>query len=382
MRDRYLLYSTAFFRSVGVALTSALLAIYLDKKGLSPTAIGAVVAVGLAGGAVGTGLVSFFADRWGRRRALVILAAFGSTGGLGLALAPGLGMLLAAAFCGMINTMGHDRAGAYTLEQSALSGTETVEERTHTITVYHAVGDAGAVAGSLAAALAPLVGYQTLWLGYAVTAGTGLLLYPWLSQAVEVASPRQHISAQSRRRIARFAGLSAIDSLGSGFLTSALVSFYFYKRFGLVEGQIAVLFLAADACNILSNFGAEWLARWIGLVNTMVFTHIPANLLLIALPFCPAFRMAASVFLLRELLIEMDVPSRQSYLASIVDPEERTAALGIVQLTRTSMWAAAPAFAGWLMRVVTLASPLYIGSSIKIAYDLLLWRAFRRLKPR
>jgi hypothetical protein len=111
-------------------------------------------------------------------------------------------------------------------------------------------------------------------------------------------------------------------------------------------------------------------------------THIPANLLLIALPFCPAFWMAAIVFLWRELLIEMDVPTRQSYLASIVDPEERTAALGIVQLTRTSMWAAAPALAGWLMRVVTLASPLYIGSSIKIAYDLLLWRAFRRLKPK
>jgi len=244
------------------------------------------------------------------------------------------------------------------------------------------VGDTGAVAGSLAAALAPLAGYQTLWLGYAAAVGIGLLLYPWLSPAVEVAAPRQRVSDQSRQRIARFAGLSAIDSLGSGFLTSALISFYFYKRFGLVEGQIAVLFLAADVCNILSNFGAEWLAHRIGLVNTMVFTHIPANLLLIALPFCPAFWMAASVFLVRELLIEMDVPTYQSYLASIVDPDERTAALGIVQVTRTGMWAAAPAFAGWLMRAATLASPLYIGSSIKIAYDLLLWRAFRRLQPR
>ena len=358
-----------------------MLAIYLDKKGYGAGAIGAIVAAGLAGGAASTAGVTFFGDHWGRRKTLTLIAGLGALGGIGLMITPAAGFLAALAFLGMVNGMGHDRGGAYALEQAALSGEESVAQRTKAFARYHAVGDTGSALGSLAAALVPVLGYKVLWTGYAWVMGAGLLIYPFLSSGVEVAVPRRSLSPESRRRITRFAGLSAIDSLGSGFITAALVAYYFYKRFGLQEGQIAVLFLAADVANIASNFIAERLSRAIGLVNTMVFTHIPANLFLILLPFCPSFPIAAAVFLLRELFIEMDVPTRQSYLASIVRPEERTAALGGVQLTRTAMWAVAPGLAGWLMRSAALAAPLVAGSSLKIFYDLLLWRAFRHLKP-
>lgn len=382
MDDRRRLCLAALLRSSGVAIAGAVLGIYLDKRGASPAAIGVIVTAGLAGGAVGTGLVGFFADRWGRRRTLVALAAFGLAGGLALALFPPLGVLVVAVFFGMVNGMGHDRGGAYALEQSILAHEGTVQERTWSLTVYHAVGDAGAVIGSLAVALTALIGYRPLWLVYAACMGAGLALYPGLSAQAEAKDPERGFSPESRKRVARFAGLSAIDSLGSGFLTSALLSYYFYKRFGLHEGQIAGLLVAGDVLNIASNFLAERIARRIGLVNTMVFTHLPTSLLLMLLPFCPKFWMAAVLFLLRELLVEMDVPTRQSYLASIVAPGERTAALGLVQLTRTSMWAVAPGLAGWMMGAAGLSAPLYVGASVKAAYDLLMWRAFNRLEPR
>jgi MFS family permease len=379
--DRGRLYLAALLRSSGIGVASAVLAIYLDKRGLSTAAIGAILTAGLAGGAFSTGIVAFFADRWGRRRVLIAMAAGGLAGGLALAYFPPFGVLVAAVFLGMVNGMGHDRGGAYALEQSILAHEGTVEQRTWSLTVYHAVGDTGSVLGSLAVGLTALIGYRNLWLGYAACMGGGLLLYPGLSPLAEAKDPKPGFSPESKKRVARFAGLSALDSLGSGFLTSALLSFYFYKRFGLNEGQIAFLLVSADLLNIASNFLAERLARRIGLVNTMVFTHLPSSLLLMLLPFCPTFRTAAALFLLRELLIEMDVPTRQSYLSSIVEPGERTAALGVVQLVRTTMWAVAPGLAGFMMGAAALSAPLYIGASLKAGYDLLLWRAFRHLKP-
>lgn len=380
-KDRGRLYAASFLRSCAISAPSAVLAIYLDKRGLSSAAIGAAVTAGLAGGALSTGLVGRYADRFGRRRTLLLLSALGAAGGAGLLFAPPLALLAPLAFLGMVNGMGHDRGGAYALEQSILAHAGTVEQRTWSLTVYHAVGDCGSFAGSAAVMLLPLIGYRALWAGYTACLAAGLLLYAGLSPQAEAADPKPGFSPESRRRVLRFAGLSAIDSLGSGFLTSALLSFYFYKRFGLDERQIAVMLVVADLLNIASNFLAERLARRIGLVNTMVFSHLPANLMLIAVPFCPSLPWALTLFLARELLVEMDVPTRQSYLASIVLPSERTAALGAVQLTRTSMWAVAPGLAGWLMGAAALGTPLVAGASIKAVYDLLMWRSFRRLKP-
>ncbi|HLE84617.1 MAG TPA: MFS transporter, partial [Thermoanaerobaculia bacterium] len=175
--------------------------------------------------------------------------------------------------------------------------------------------------------------------------------------------------------------LFALDGIGGGFLVTTLLSYYFFERFGASPGAVALLFFAARLANLLSNFGAAWLARRFGLVNTMVFTHIPASLLLVAVAFVPTFAVAAALFLVREMLVEMDVPTRQSYVMAVVAPEERTAAAGVTNLVRLGGWAAGPALAGWTMEHWALGAPLVLGAAIKIVYDLLLWTAFRQVKP-
>jgi predicted MFS family arabinose efflux permease len=176
------------------------------------------------------------------------------------------------------------------------------------------------------------------------------------------------------------AALFALDSLGGGFLGSALVAYWFFERYGLSEEQIAALFFAARGLNAVSHLGAAWLAGRIGLVNTMVFTHLPSSVFLMAAPAAPAPGLAAGLFLAREGLVEMDVPTRQSYVLAIVRPEERTYASGITNLTRNLGWAAGPFIAGAVMQHVALAGPLLIGGSLKILYDVLLYRSFKNVK--
>jgi MFS family permease len=172
-----------------------------------------------------------------------------------------------------------------------------------------------------------------------------------------------------------------MDAVGGGFIGSALIAYYLYARFGIGEGALALLFAAARVMTVLSHFAAAWLAQRIGLVNTMVFTHIPSSLLLLTLPIAPNFGVAALLFILREGLSEMDVPTRQSYLMAIVPPHERAWASGLTQLARAAGRMIAPAFAGAAMHAGALWLPLVAGATIKITYDLLLWRAFRATKP-
>ncbi len=181
--------------------------------------------------------------------------------------------------------------------------------------------------------------------------------------------------------VKRISGLFLLDSLGGGFLLTSLLAWFFHERFGVGAGELGLLFAGARVLNALSHLGAAWLARRIGLLNTMVFTHIPSSLLLLAVPWMPSFPVAAAVFLLREGLVEMDVPTRQSYVMAIVAPHERTWAAGMTGLVRLAGWATAPLVAGFGMQRVDLALPLVAGALLKLAYDLLLWRAFRHLRP-
>jgi len=181
--------------------------------------------------------------------------------------------------------------------------------------------------------------------------------------------------------LVRISALFFVDALGGGFLTASLVSYFFFERFGVGAGTIALLFGAARVANALSHLGAAWLARRIGLVNTMVFTHIPSSILLVTVAFAPNFPVAAVLFLLREGLVEMDVPTRTSYVMAMVRPEERTVAAGVTNLVRIVGWAMAPVFAGLLMARYSLVVPLVLAAGLKITYDVMLWIAFRRLPP-
>ena len=297
-----------------------------------------------------------------------------------------------AAFAGMLNGMGRDRGASLILEQAALPATASDAERTAVFARYNVLQDVGHAVGSLMAGL-PGLARRGLGLGddAAMTGAFGLYvlllaaavpLYRALSPAVErPGAARARLSPASRPIVARLCALFALDSLGGGFLTTALVALFFHARFGVGEAALGLLFFGARVLNALSHLAAARLAARFGLVNTMVFTHIPSSVLLALVPFAPGFAAAAILFLLREGLVEMDVPTRQSYVMAVVRPEERTLASGATHLVRMGAWAVAPAFAGLFLERASPAAPFLAGAAMKIAYDLMLYAAFRRLRP-
>jgi predicted MFS family arabinose efflux permease len=202
-----------------------------------------------------------------------------------------------------------------------------------------------------------------------------------LSQPVPPSLSKCAPSGQGRRIVHRIAALFAIDAFGGGFLTDALVSYWFFHRFGLTEQALGWLFFVVHLLNACSHLGAAWIAQRIGLVNTMVFTHLPSSVFLIAVPFASSSSWAVALFLLRETFVEMDVPTRQSYVAALVEPYERPYASGITNITRTGAWAAASSLSGFIMQRLAFSAPLVVGGTLKIVYDLLLYRNFRRLRP-
>ncbi len=392
MSDRRLLFATAFVRAVGVGMIGVLLGLHLAAQALAPAEIGIVVAAGLAGGALASLLVTLGADRLGRRRTLLALSVVSGLGALALLATSSVTALAVAAFVGMVNGMGRDRGAALVVEQAVLPATTDDAGRTRAFAWYSVLQDAGHALGSLAAGLPALLGRTTgldaagalrvSVAAYALLVLATAALYLRLSPAVERATaPRLRISPATRRVLTRISALFALDALGGGFLTAALLSYFFATRFGVGPATIGALFFVARVANAVSHLVAAWLAKRIGLVNTMVFTHIPSSLLLVTVAIAPSFPIAAALFVLREGLVEMDVPTRQSYLMAVVRPEERTVASGVTSLVRLGAWAVAPTFAGLFMQTGSLAAPLVVGAAMKIAYDLLLWIAFRRVRP-
>jgi MFS family permease len=395
-KDLLIINAAAFLRSFTFGLTGVVLGIYLFRVGLSPSNIGMVIAAGLAGSALATIVVTKRADRAGRRRTLVVLSLLGVIGTLALALTPGVPILLLMAFAGMLNGTGTDRSAAFSLEQAIIPGLVPDRSRTWSLAWYNVVLDTAGSLGALAAVLPLLLqhwlslplltSYRTVFLGCAITGVVGAVLYGFASDAVEVSkSPAEalpyHISPATKRVVTKLAVLFSLDAFGGGFLTDALVSYWFFRRFGIAEESLGVLFFVVHLLNAASHLGAAWLARRIGLIKTMVFTHLPSSLFLVAAAFAPSLKAAIVLFLCREALVEMDVPTRQSYVAAVVLPNERTFASGIANLARNVFWAIGSSVAGFLMQNVAFSAPLVIGGGAKIGYDLLLYRAFRKLRP-
>ncbi len=387
------MYTAALFRSLGIGLMGVVLGIYLAREGFQAFHIGLVVGSGLAGSAVGTLFTSLRADQLGRRKTLMVLSLLGALGGAGLAMNSSFLGLLLLAFCGMLNSMGSDRGAAFALEQAVIPQNIPANRRTAALSWYNLVLDLGHALGALMGtlpAILPLWSSFSLSQAYKLTfliySGCYLLSaipYFFLSPEIEIRSTGKPVklTSQSKGIVTRLAMLSGLDSFGGGFLTDALFAYWFFRRFGVSEATLGPLFFAAHALNAISYLAAAKLAGRIGLVKTMVFTHIPSSVFLMAVPFAPSFQWAAALFLARESLVEMDVPTRQSYVAAVVQPEERTLASGVTNLTRNVSWAVAPSVAGYLMQHLSLAAPLLLGGGIKIMYDVLLYAAFRKLKP-
>jgi predicted MFS family arabinose efflux permease len=373
------------------------LGIYLFRVGLSSVTIGLVIAAGLAGSALATIIVSFAADRLGRKRSLLVLSLLTGIGGLALALYPVLSVLLTMVFIGMLNGTGTDRSASFALDQAIVPGLAPDSKRTWNLAWYNVLLDGGGSLGALAAAL-PLFlqhrlsfslfsSYKVVFFGYSGLCLIVATLYAFLSPAVEVSDPpapaklSAGMTVKNKRILAKLTALFSLDAFGGGFLTDALVAYWFFRRFGVAERDLGLVFFAVHILNACSHLGAAWLARRIGLVNTMVFTHLPSSLFLMAVPFAPSFKWAVLLFLCREALVEMDVPTRQSYVAALVRPSERTFASGITNLARNIFWAVGSAVAGFVMQTLTFSAPLLIGGGAKVTYDILLYRSFRALKP-
>ena len=393
MSDRGRIYGASFMRALANGLAGVVLGIYLAKLGHSMVALGLVLSAGLAGATLATAVTTFHGDRIGRRRLLMLFGALSAAGGLLAAWVTDPAVFAAAAFFGMLTGMGKDRGAMLVLESAALPSTTDDAGRTRVFAWHAVLQDAGQALGGLLAALPTLLreaavldelgSYRAVIFLYALLTAASLPFYAGLSARAErsAAAGRVPLSPRSRSILWKICALFALDGVGGGFLGSALFSYFFYAYFGASEAQIGLLFLGGKVMSAASHLAAAWLARRIGLVNTMVFTHIPSSLILIAIPFAGGFWMAAVLYLLREGLAEMDVPTRTPYVMAVVAPEERTFASGATGVARLASWAVAPAIAGVAIQAASLATPLFIAAGLKISYDLLLYGAFRRITP-
>lgn len=396
-RNLGLIYGAAFLRSASIGLLGVVLAVYLSRTGFSATAIGFVLASGLVGSAVATGLAGRYGERIGRKRLLIVAAVLSSVGGIGLAFVHTPGALVPLAFLMMLNGMGTDRSAGFAVEQAIIPGLVSDRSRTWALSWYNVVLDTSGAFGALGGALPVLIqrwsglellhGYKLVFFLYTALNLLSAAIYLFLDSQIE-ASPTKSagaatllISETTKKTVRKIAALFALDAGGGGFLADALLAYWFFQRFGITEAKLGVLFFIVRILNGVSHLGAAWLASKIGLVRTMVFTHLPSSLFLLAVPLAPTFGIAAVMLLLREALVEMDVPTRQSYVAAVVQPHERVYASGVTNLTRTGGWAVTASLSGLLMQHVAFSAPLVLGGSMKVLYDFLLYRSFRHVKP-
>jgi len=391
--DRPLLLASAALRATATGLVGVLMGVYLARLGLDAAQIGGLIAAGLTGAAAAGALTTRWGDRLGRRRLLAVFALLGSAGCAAMALAARPWALGLALFLGMLNGMGREQGASLILDQAILPATAEGHGRTLAFAHYHFLLDAGGALGAAVLSLpwlmqkateaGALASLRLTWIVPAVLMGGAALLSLRLSAGVEApAAPQVAPRPKSRGRLLRrVAGLFFMDAFADGLLTSSLLAYFLYLRFGISEGSLALLFFAGRAANACSHYGAAWLARRIGLVNTMVFTHLPSSLALVGLALAPSFPFAALLFLLRESLGEMDEPTRKSFLMAVVPPGERTALAGSTHLVRMAGWALAPALAGLLMRGHSLAAPLFAAAGLKVLFDGCLFLAVRGTAP-
>ncbi len=385
---------TRVLRTFAYGYVSVVLAVYLHALGLDPVRIGFILTAALAGSAIMTVAWSLVADRYGRRRTAMTTAALMVVGGLLFAFGASFPVLLLATFTGTISVSNSEVGVFQTVEQAVLPQTAPDSHRTWLFSLYNLVANFASAAGALFAtsvALFAALGlsgpdaYRPLFVLYAVVGLAELALFATLSDRVElakVAGEKRFIGIhRSGGTVAKLSALFGLDAFAGGFVVHSLVAYWFFLRWGFDVGQLAALLFWVGIVSGLSFLAAGWLAQRIGLLNTMVFTHLPSNALLILVPLAPTAWLAVALFLLRMSMSQMDVPTRQSYVMAIVDPEERTATAGITNVARMAASAVSPTLTGLAFGATVLAAPFIAAGALKIAYDSLIWLTFRRVRP-
>jgi len=389
-RDGRLLISARMVRAFAYGFGSLVLAIYLKERGLSESQIGTVLTATLVSGTVFTLITARYADRFGRRPTLVLFSALMALSGLLFAFATRWEFFLAAALIGAVNATGYEIGPFLSIEQAVLAEAGPEWGRNRRFALYNMAGLLATASGALAAALPELLqergfaarsSFQGLFLLYAAL---GLLsawmagrLSPEIEQAAAPQAEAKKISPASRKKITRLSLLFGLDAFAGGFVIQSLVAYYFYNRFGVSLTILSTLFFIAGILTSLSFLVAARLADRIGLLETMVSTHLLSHLFLILIPLSPTFEMAIGFYLARMAISQMDVPTRQAYTVAIVAPHERTAAASITLLSRSLAQAAAPSLTGVLIQSVSAAAPFYLAAGLKSGYDVLLYFRFR-----
>lgn len=392
-RDGWLLFSTSAIRAFAYGFLSVILGLYLAAIGLTPVAIGWIFTAALAGGAVMTIVITAIADKVGRRIMLIAGALLMAAAGLVFALTDQIAMLMIAAIVGTISPSGKEVGPFLSIEQAILPQTTSDRQRTLVFSAYNLVssfaGALGALAVSFSSLLSatPLAGYRYLIWGYVVSALTLAILFSFLSTAVEVpnrltAGRLKHAGLhQSRTVVFKLAGLFALDSFAGAFIVQSIVAYWFHLRFQTDLAALGSIFFATNLFAALSFLAAPAIARRIGLLNTMVFTHLPSNVLLLLVPIMPSMEWSVTVLLIRHLLSQMDVPTRQSYTMAIVAVDERAAAAGVLSVARNGGAAMAPLFTGVILANPVIGWPFLLAGGLKVIYDLWIFAVFRKVKP-
>ena len=395
--DILLLFSTRIIRLFCYGFLSVILALYLSEAGLAEGQIGLLFTFTLLGDAAISLWLTTSADRFGRRRTLILGAVLMAGAGLVFIFTRNILLLVFAAVIGVISPSGNEIGPFLSVEQASLTQLVPDRERTRIFAWYN-------LAGSFATATGALVGgwlaqglqhsgwmaiesYRVVLMGYALGGILLLLLFLNLTKSVEVntvpdAAKRVLGLHRSRNVVFKLSSLFALDAFAGGLLVQSLIAFWFHIRFGVEAGILGSIFFGA---NILAGFSALLavpIAKRFGLINTMVFTHIPSNILLMMVPLMPTLPLAIVNLLLRFSISQMDVPTRQSYTMAVVAPDERSAASGVTAIARSLGASISPALTGWLIGIpVLFSAPFFLSGGLKIIYDLLLYREFRAVKP-
>jgi MFS family permease len=396
--DGWLLFLTRVTRLFAYGSLSVILVFYLTGLGLSASQTGVLLTLTLAGDTAVSLWLTTRADRFGRRRTLIIGAGLMAAAGLTFASTGNFVLLAIAGTLGVISPSGNEVGPFLPIEQAALAHVVPSSTRTAVFAWYTLAGSFATAAGSLGGgmlaqllqrtAMTPLASYRLVVVLYAGLAVVLALCFTRLSTATEV-TPAEPAPAKtflgvgrSRDVVLKLSGLFALDSFAGGFVVQSFAAYWFYLRFGVEPGTLGAIFFGANVLAGVSALLASRLAARFGLVRTMVFTHLPSNILLVLVPLMPNLPLAVLVLFARFSISQMDVPTRQSYIMAVVRPEERSAAAGITGVARTTGAAIAPVFAGWMFaRPALINGPFLIAGTLKIIYDLLLYRSFVTVQP-
>jgi len=397
--DVPLLFSTRIVRLFCYGFLSVVLALYLAQVGLREEQIGLVFSLTLAGDAAVTLWLTTTADRLGRKRTLIAGALLMFGAGVVFIVTRNVAVLMAAAIIGVISPSGNEIGPFLSVEQASLSQLLPSERRTHVFAWYNLAGSLATATGALtggwlahwlqAGGASALEAYRVILAGYAAGGIVLAFLFLSLSKDIEVrarpnvrTAPRSLGLHRSRPVVIKLSALFSLDAFAGGLIVQSMIAYWFHVRFGISAGIIGSIFFGTNLLAGISALLAARLAGKIGLVKTMVFTHVPSNIFLILVPLMPSLPLAVAMLLLRFSISQMDVPTRQSYTMAVVAPDERSAASGVTGIARSVGAAISPSLTGiFLASPALLSLPFFLSGGLKLVYDALLFRNFRALRP-